>query len=119
MFLYRKKNKRYNRGALVDAERDTQYNTDRRWQNRLLFCKRTKEPCKGLYNFVGGKAERGEDPLDAAYFLWKKAFQRGERTENAARPEWKQEIDEGKRKDKGYETCEKMDAVRADGSAGF
>lgn len=36
-------------------------------KDKLLFCKRTKEPYKGLYNFVGGKAEHGENSLDAAY----------------------------------------------------
>ena len=34
---------------------------------RLLFCKRLKNPYKGLYNFVGGKIEKGEDGLTAAY----------------------------------------------------
>lgn len=32
-----------------------------------LFCIRAKEPYKGLYNFVGGKAEPGESDEDAAY----------------------------------------------------
>lgn len=32
-----------------------------------LFCIRSKEPYKGLYNFVGGKAEPGETDEDAAY----------------------------------------------------
>lgn len=31
------------------------------------MCRRLKEPYKGLYNFVGGKIEEGEDHLDAAY----------------------------------------------------
>jgi 8-oxo-dGTP diphosphatase len=35
--------------------------------NNLLFCKRTKEPYKGLYNLVGGKIEEIEDGFDAAY----------------------------------------------------
>ena len=35
--------------------------------NRSLFCKRTKEPYKGLYNFVGGKVEENETNYDAAY----------------------------------------------------
>ena len=35
--------------------------------SRLLFCKRTKDPYKGLYNLVGGKIEMGEDGFDAAY----------------------------------------------------
>jgi 8-oxo-dGTP diphosphatase len=34
---------------------------------RLLFCKRTKDPYKGLYNLVGGKIEKNEDGYDAAY----------------------------------------------------
>ena len=34
---------------------------------KLLFCRRRKEPYKGLYNFVGGKIEAGEDGLSAAY----------------------------------------------------
>jgi len=33
----------------------------------LLFCKRTKDPYKGLYNFVGGKIEEMEDGFWAAY----------------------------------------------------
>ena len=36
-------------------------------QSHILFCKREKEPYKGLYNFVGGKVENGENGLDAAY----------------------------------------------------
>ena len=32
-----------------------------------LFCIRAKEPYKGLYNFVGGKAEQGETSEEAAY----------------------------------------------------
>ncbi len=35
--------------------------------NRLLMCKRRKDPYKGLSNFVGGKIERGESGLEAAY----------------------------------------------------
>ncbi|MBP1544938.1 MAG: NUDIX domain-containing protein [Oscillospiraceae bacterium] len=34
---------------------------------KCLFCKRRKDPYKGLYNFVGGHAEDGEDGLSAAY----------------------------------------------------
>lgn len=34
---------------------------------KALFCIRTKEPYKGLYNFVGGKVEDGESNEDAAY----------------------------------------------------
>ena len=35
-------------------------------KNQVLFCKRTKEPFKGLYNFVGGKVEPGEASFAAA-----------------------------------------------------
>jgi 8-oxo-dGTP diphosphatase len=35
--------------------------------DRALFCKRQKEPYKGLYNLVGGKIETDEDSLSAAY----------------------------------------------------
>lgn len=34
---------------------------------KVLFCIRAKEPYKGLYNFVGGKVEKGETNDDAAY----------------------------------------------------
>lgn len=34
---------------------------------KLLFCKRTKKPFKGRYNFVGGKIEDDEDSMSAAY----------------------------------------------------
>lgn len=33
----------------------------------ILFCKRNKDPYKGLYNFVGGKVEPGELSETAAY----------------------------------------------------
>lgn len=36
-------------------------------ESKILMCKRTKEPYKGLYNLVGGKVEKGEDYLTAAY----------------------------------------------------
>ncbi len=36
-------------------------------KDRALFCKRQKNPYKGLYNFVGGKVEPGEDSEAAAY----------------------------------------------------
>ena len=36
-------------------------------KDRLLFCKRLREPYKGLYNFVGGKIDQGEDEYAAAY----------------------------------------------------
>ncbi len=34
---------------------------------KLLFCKRKKDPYKGKYNLVGGKIEPGEDGFTAAY----------------------------------------------------
>ena len=36
-------------------------------QDKILMCKREKEPYKGKYNLVGGKVEIGEDELEAAY----------------------------------------------------
>lgn len=33
----------------------------------VLMCKRRKEPYQGLYNLVGGKIEKGEDCINAAY----------------------------------------------------
>lgn len=36
-------------------------------KNHVLFCKRVKDPFQGLYNFVGGKIEPGENGYDAAY----------------------------------------------------
>lgn len=40
-------------------------------EERLLMCRRRKDPYKGLSNLVGGKIEEGEDGLDAAYReLW-------------------------------------------------
>ena len=36
-------------------------------RDSVLFCKRKKDPYKGLYNFVGGKVEPGEESEDAAY----------------------------------------------------
>lgn len=35
--------------------------------DKWLMCKRRKNPYKGLLNLVGGKIEKGEDHLDAAY----------------------------------------------------
>lgn len=35
--------------------------------DRLLFCKRIKDPYKGMYNLVGGKIEPGEPGICAAY----------------------------------------------------
>ena len=40
------------------------YNKD---NTKLLFCKRTKDPYKGLYNLNGGKIESGESGIEAAY----------------------------------------------------
>lgn len=34
---------------------------------KVLMCRRLRPPYQGLYNFVGGKAEPGEDGLHAAY----------------------------------------------------
>ena len=35
--------------------------------DKLLFCKRRKDPYKGKYNLVGGKIEPEEDGFTAAY----------------------------------------------------
>ena len=35
--------------------------------DKVLFCIRAKEPYKGMYNFVGGKVEEGEENDEAAY----------------------------------------------------
>ena len=35
--------------------------------DKVLMCRRIKEPYKGLSNFVGGKIEPGEDGETAAY----------------------------------------------------
>ena len=35
--------------------------------DKVLMCKRRKNPYKGLSNFVGGKIEKHESGLDAAY----------------------------------------------------
>lgn len=35
--------------------------------DKILFCKRTKDPYKGLYNLVGGKIDKNEDGFVAAY----------------------------------------------------
>jgi 8-oxo-dGTP diphosphatase len=35
--------------------------------DRLLLCKRSKDPYKDLFDFVGGKAEANEDALACAY----------------------------------------------------
>lgn len=36
-------------------------------RDKILMCKRRKNPYKDLYNLVGGKIEEGEDGLYAAY----------------------------------------------------
>ena len=36
-------------------------------EDKILMCKREKEPYKGKFNLVGGKVEQGEDELQAAY----------------------------------------------------
>ena len=36
-------------------------------KDKLLMCKREKEPYKGKYNLVGGKVEPNENELSAAY----------------------------------------------------
>ena len=36
-------------------------------KDSVLFCKRKKEPYVGLFNFVGGKVEKGEPSEEAAY----------------------------------------------------
>ncbi len=36
-------------------------------EEKILMCKRTKEPYKGKLNLVGGKVEKDEDELHAAY----------------------------------------------------
>lgn len=36
-------------------------------QDKILMCRREKEPYKGKLNLVGGRVEEGEDKLSAAY----------------------------------------------------
>ena len=36
-------------------------------ESKILMCKREKEPYKGKFNLVGGKLEKGENELHAAY----------------------------------------------------
>lgn len=36
-------------------------------KNKVLMLFRSKNPYKGLYNFIGGKIDIGEDPLSSAY----------------------------------------------------
>ena len=36
-------------------------------EDKILMCKRAKEPYKSLYNFTGGKVEPGETSMEAAY----------------------------------------------------
>ncbi len=40
------------------------YNKD---ENKILMCKREKDPYKGKFNLVGGKVEQDEDEMHAAY----------------------------------------------------
>lgn len=40
------------------------YNKD---EDKILMCKREKEPYKGKFNLVGGKVEKDEEELHAAY----------------------------------------------------
>ena len=40
------------------------YNKD---EDKIVMCKREKEPYKGKFNLVGGIVEQGEDELHAAY----------------------------------------------------
>ncbi len=35
--------------------------------DKILLCERKKDPYKGLYNFVGGKIEKTETSIEAAY----------------------------------------------------
>ena len=49
-------NRLYNLVAVIDAAGEN-----------LLFCLRRRPPYQGLYNFVGGKIEPGEEHLRAAY----------------------------------------------------
>ena len=36
-------------------------------ENKILICKREKEPYKGKFNLVGGKVEKNEEEIYAAY----------------------------------------------------
>ena len=36
-------------------------------ENKILMCKREKEPYKGKFNLIGGKVEKNENELHAAY----------------------------------------------------
>ena len=36
-------------------------------ENKILMCKREKEPYKGKFNLVGGKVEQNEEELQVAY----------------------------------------------------
>ena len=48
--------KKYNVIVVFNKEKD-----------KVLMCKRTKEPYKGMYNLVGGKIEKESDGLNEAY----------------------------------------------------
>lgn len=38
-------------------------------EDKILMCKREKEPYKGKFNLVGGKVEQNEDGLHAGHML--------------------------------------------------
>lgn len=48
--------KKYNLILVIDSH-----------EEKILMCKREKEPFKGKFNLVGGKVEQGEKELEAAY----------------------------------------------------
>ncbi len=60
-------NLRHGRGTAAVRKRLNCVVVFNRRKDKILFCKRAKEPYKGLYNFVGGKAEPNEEPFCAAY----------------------------------------------------
>lgn len=46
-------------------------------KNKILMCKREKEPYKGKFNLVGGKVEQGESELQAAICRRRKYWTHG------------------------------------------
>ena len=50
--------------------------------SKVLMCKRTKEPYKGMYNLVGGKIEKENDGLNEAYRELKEETNIGKRDVN-------------------------------------
>ena len=49
-------------------------------EDKILMCKREKEPYKGKFNLVGGKVEQDEDELGSVHnSLSKRLYQRIER----------------------------------------